>query len=273
MSRADIGVIGGSGFYSFLEGAQRVPVDTPFGEPSDDLVVGQLHGRTVAFVARHGHDHRFPPHRVNYRANLWALRSLGVRQVLAPCAVGSLRPELGPGTVVVPDQIVDRTWGRPNTVYDEVGGVVHVAFADPYCAAGRSAVAAALGESELPHSLGGTIVVVNGPRFSSRAESIWHQQAGWTLVGMTTMPEAAIARELAMCYTSVAMVTDLDAGLEHGEGVTHTEVLEVFAAAMPGFKALIGQAVARLLEHTDDETATCPCRRALDGRTLPFELP
>ena len=131
-AQAQIGVIGGSGFYSFLSGARRVPVSTPFGEPSDDLVVGELHGRSVAFLARHGHDHRFPPHQINYRANLWALRSVGVRQVLAPCAVGSLRPELGPGTVVVPDQVIDRTWGRAHTVYEQVGKVVHVGFADPY---------------------------------------------------------------------------------------------------------------------------------------------
>ncbi len=272
-AQAQIGVIGGSGFYSFLSGARRVPVSTPFGEPSDDLVVGELHGRSVAFLARHGHDHRFPPHQINYRANLWALRSVGVRQVLAPCAVGSLRPELGPGTVVVPDQVVDRTWGRAHTVYDQVGKVVHVGFADPYCPAGRSAVAAALADSGMPHALGGALVVVNGPRFSSRAESQWHQQAGWSLVGMTGMPEAAIARELAMCYTTVAMVTDLDAGVDHGEGVTHTEVLEVFAQAMPGFKALIGATVGLLPQHTADADADCPCRRALDGRELPFDLP
>jgi 5'-methylthioadenosine phosphorylase len=274
-AQAQIGVIGGSGFYSFLSGARRVPVSTPFGEPSDDLVVGELHGRSVAFLARHGHDHRFPPHQINYRANLWALRSVGVRQVLAPCAVGSLRPEFGPGTVVVPDQVVDRTWGRAHTVYDQVGKVVHVGFADPYCSAGRAAVAAALADSGMPHALGGALVVVNGPRFSSRAESQWHQQAGWSLVGMTGMPEAAIARELAMCYTTVAMVTDLDAGLEHGDGVTHTEVLEVFAQAMPGFKALIAATVALLPEHSADADADadCPCRRALDGRALPFDLP
>lgn len=271
--QAQIGVIGGSGFYSFLTGATRVTVATPFGEPSDDLVVGELHGRSVAFLARHGHDHRFPPHRVNYRANLWALRSLGVRQVIAPCAVGGLRPQLGPGTVVVPDQLVDRTWGRAQTIYDDVGAVVHVSFADPYCPAGRAAAAAALADSDIPHQLGGTLVVVNGPRFSSRAESLWHQSQGWDLVGMTTMPEAAIARELAMCFTTVAMVTDLDAGVEHGDGVTHDEVLAAFAENMPRFKALVGDVVGRLPEATPDETATCACRRSLDGLTLPFALP
>ena len=273
---AEIGVIGGSGFYSFLTGATRVSVPTPYGEPSDDLVVGELDGRSVAFLARHGHDHRFPPHRVNYRANLWALRSLGVRQVLGPCAVGGLRPHLGPGTVVVPDQVVDRTWGREHTYYDVVGGVVHVSFADPYCAAGRSAVAQALDSAEaaaIPRHLGGTLVVVNGPRFSSRAESLWHQSQGWDIVGMTAMPEAALARELAMCFTTIAMVTDRDAGVEHGDGVTHEDVLVAFAENMPRFKALIRDVVGRLPGTEPDDTAGCACRRSLDGRALPFDLP
>ncbi len=271
--QAQIGVIGGSGFYSFLTGATRVPMTTPFGDPSDDVVVGELDGRPVAFLARHGHDHRFPPHRVNYRANLWALRALGVRQVLGPCAVGGLKPHLGPGTVVVPDQVVDRTWGRAHTMYDEVGAVVHVSFADPYCPSGREAAATALAANEIPHQMGGTLVVVNGPRFSSRAESVWHQAQGWDIVGMTAMPEAAIARELAMCFTTIALVTDLDAGVEDGDGVTHDEVLAAFAENMPRFKALIGDVVGRLPESEPDDTADCACRRALDGLTLPFPLP
>lgn len=271
--RAEIGVIGGSGFYAFLDDAERVRVSTPFGDPSSDLVVGELHGRRVAFVARHGEDHRFPPHRVPYRANLWALRSLGVRQVLAPCAVGSLRRELGPGTVVVPDQVVDRTWGRAHSVYDEVGTVVHVGFADPYCPRGRAVVSRVAGEAGLDVAAEGTLVVVNGPRFSTRAESRWHQQAGWTVVGMTGMPEAAIARELALCFTTIALVTDLDAGVEGESGVTHEEVLQVFAANIEGLKSVLEQAVAAMPETEADETATCGCRRALDGLTLPFALP
>ena len=273
MPRAEIGVIGGSGFYEFLEGAERVHVDTPFGDPSDDLVVGELRGRRVAFVARHGKGHRFPPHLVPYRANLWALRSLGVRQVLAPCAVGSLRRELGPGTVVVVDQVVDRTWGRPHTVYDQLGAVVHVGFAEPFCPRGRPVVVAAARQAGLAVEDGGTLVVVNGPRFSSRAESQWHQQAGWSVVGMTGMPEAAIARELALCFTTVALVTDLDAGVEGESGVTHEEVLQVFAENIEGLKAVLTDAVEALPPAESDETATCGCRRALDGLTLPFALP
>ncbi len=273
MPRAEIGVIGGSGFYEFLEGAERVHVDTPFGDPSDDLVVGELRGRRVAFVARHGKGHRFPPHLVPYRANLWALRSLGVRQVLAPCAVGSLRRELGPGTVVVVDQVVDRTWGRPHSVYDQLGAVVHVGFAEPFCPRGRPVVVAAARQARLAVADGGTLVVVNGPRFSSRAESQWHQQAGWSVVGMTGMPEAAIARELALCFSTVALVTDLDAGVEGESGVTHEEVLQVFAENIEGLKGVLTDAVEALPPAESDEAATCGCRRALDGLTLPFALP
>ena len=264
---AEIAVIGGSGFYRFLTGAHDVSVDTPFGEPSDPVTVGELGGRRVAFLPRHGRDHRHPPHRVNYRANLWALRSLGVRQVLAPCAVGSLRPELGPGSVVVPDQVVDRTWGRAHTVYDETGPVVHVSLADPYCTRGRAGVLQAA-SGDRPVTDGGTLVVINGPRFSTRAESRWHAAAGWSLVGMTGMPEAAIARELAMCYTAIALVTDLDAGVEGGEGVTHDEVLRVFAANVERLKSLVQDVVPAL--PADDD---CACQRALDGLTLPRPLP
>lgn len=271
--RAEIGVIGGSGLYQFLEDAEGVSVDTPFGAPSGDLVIGEVAGRPVAFLARHGVDHRYPPHRVNYRANLWALRSVGVRQVLAPCAVGSLTLEHGPGTVVLPDQLIDRTSGRPHTVYDVDGPVVHVSFADPYCPSGRTAVleaASAVAEQVVD---GGTLVVINGPRFGSRAESRWHAAAGGTIVGMTGMPEASVARELALCFTSVAMVTDHDAGVEAGEAVTHAEVLDAFAANIDRLKTLLMSTIAAMPRHEHDASATCPCRRALDGITLPLDLP
>jgi 5'-methylthioadenosine phosphorylase len=270
---AEIGVIGGSGLYDFLDEHEVVDVDTPFGRPSDPLVVGEVAGRRVAFVARHGKGHRFPPHKVNYRANLWALRTLGVRQVLSPCAVGSLRSEQGPGTIVVPDQVVDRTWGRSHTVYEAEGPVVHVSFADPFCPRGRAVAVHAGRRSPLDVVGDGTLVVVNGPRFSSRAESRMHQQAGWSIVGMTTMPEAAIARELAMCFTTIAMVTDLDAGVEGGESVTHEEVLSVFAANVEHLKAILRDAIGRLPADAPDAEAGCPCRRVLDGLELPLTLP
>lgn len=269
---AEIGVLGGSGFYSFLDDAREVPVETPFGAPSDPPVVGRLalggRTRTVAFIPRHGRDHRYPPHRVNYRANLWALRSLGVRQVLAPSAVGSMRPEWGPGTLVLPDQVIDRTWGRAHTVWDVEGPVVHVAFADPYCARGRAAALAVSHEESWAAQSGATLLVINGPRFSSRAESRWHAAAGGDIVGMTGMPEAAIARELALCYTTLAVVTDLDAGFEHGEGVTQAEVFAVFATSVDKLKRVV--AATALALPTDDD---CSCRRSLDGMALPFPLP
>jgi 5'-methylthioadenosine phosphorylase len=263
-----VAVIGGSGFYSFLTDPVEVDVTTPFGRPSENPVVGTVGGRRVAFLPRHGRDHRFTPHQVNYRANLWALRAAGARQVIAPCAVGSLRPELGAGTLVVPDQVVDRTWGRQHTVYDSEGGVVHVSFADPFCPRGRSATLDAASTAGWPAQDGGTLVVVNGPRFSTRAESQWHAAAGWSLVGMTTMPEAVIARELAMCFTSLALVTDHDAGIEGGESVTHAEVLAVFAANVERLKRVVADAVARL-----PLGGTCVCQQALAGLSAPFELP
>jgi 5'-methylthioadenosine phosphorylase len=267
--RAEIGVIGGSGLYAFLDAATTVEVDTPWGPPSDPLTIGEVAGRRVAFLPRHGRDHRLPPHRVNYRANLWALRAAGVRQVLGPCAVGSLKPQHDAGTVVVPDQLVDRSWGRASTFYDEPGPVVHVAFADPYCPAGRPVVVDVARRGGIDPVDGGTLVIINGPRFSTRAESLWHQAQGWTVVGMTGAPEAALARELALCYTSVGLVTDLDAGLEHGEGVTHDEVLQVFAANMAKIRTILFDTIAAL----PPADADCSCRHALDGLKLPFDLP
>ena len=272
LASAHYGVIGGSGFYRFFDDAERVPVRTPFGEPSGDVVIGLVEGRRVAFLARHGEDHRLPPHRVNYRANLWALRSVGVRQVISPCAVGSLRAEVGTGSIVVPDQVVDRTWGRGHTFYDEAGSVVHLEFADPYCPLGRRAVLATAAEREVDAVDGGTLVVINGPRFSTRAESLMHQAAGWSVVGMTAMPEAGLARELAMCFTTVALVTDLDAGVDGGPAVTHQAVLAAFAGNVDRLKDVVARAIGALPAPEDGETG-CRCRTALDGLRLPFELP
>ena len=263
---AEIGVIGGSGLYAFLEDAEEVPVETPYGPPSDPVVVGAVAGRSVAFVPRHGRDHRFPPHRIPYHANLWALRALGVRQVLAPSAVGSLRPDYGPGTIVVPDQLADRTYRRSQTYYD--GGAVHVPFADPYCPRGRATVVDAARDAGWEPVDGGTLVVIEGPRFSTRAESQWYAAQGWSVVGMTGHPEAALARELALCYTTITLVTDLDAGLEAGEGVTQEEVFRVFAANIERLRALLFDAVAALPIRRD-----CPCPHVLDGIHLPLALP
>ena len=264
---ASIGVIGGTGLYSFLDSAEEISVDTPFGAPSAPLVIGEVAGRRVAFVPRHGRDHQFPPHRIPYRANLWALRSVGVRQVLAPSAVGSLTVDYGPGTLAVPDQLVDRTTARSQTFYHE-GGAVHIQFADPYCPVGRAyAVAAAQGLGWDPVSAG-TLVIIDGPRFSTRAESRWYAAQGWTLIGMTGHPEAVLARELALCYTTIALVTDTDAGVEEGEGVTQAEVFRVFSENIGRLR----QVLMRILEGLPGER-DCPCPHVLDGIKLPLSLP
>jgi 5'-methylthioadenosine phosphorylase len=264
---AEIGVIGGSGFYSFLDQPEEIVVETPYGLPSDPIAVGEVGGRRVAFVPRHGRDHRFPPHKIPYRANLWALRSLGVRQVLAPSAVGSLTTSYGPGTLALPAQLVDRTSGRIQTFYDE-GGAVHLSFADPYCPSGRAAALATAASDGWDPVDGSTLVVIEGPRFSTRAESQWYAAQGWTLVGMTGHPEAILARELALCYTPVCLVTDLDAGIEEGEGVTMDEVFKVFAENIDRLRGTIAATIAAL-----PATRTCPCPNVLDGIRLPITLP
>ncbi|MFI0351854.1 S-methyl-5'-thioadenosine phosphorylase [Actinomadura sp. 9N407] len=266
-SAADLGVIGGSGFYSFLDSVEEVQIDTPYGPPSDRIAIGMLAGRRVAFVPRHGRDHRHPPHKIPYRANLWALRSLGVRQVLAPSAVGSLTTRYGPGTLAIPDQLVDRTSGRAQTYYDE-GAAIHLSFADPYCPAGREIAVSAAREAGWSPVDGGTLVVIEGPRFSTRAESRWYAAQGWTLVGMTGHPEAVLARELALCYTPLCLVTDLDAGIEQGEGVTMDEVFRVFGENIERLRTLVADVITSL-----PADRTCPCSRSLDGMKPPIELP
>jgi 5'-methylthioadenosine phosphorylase len=266
---ADIGIIGGSGFYSLIDDAESVVMETPYGPPSAELAVGQLAGRRVAFLPRHGADHRFAPHIVPYRANLWALRAVGVRQVVALSAVGSLRAEQGPGTMVVPDQLIDRTNGRAHTFADNARGVVHVPFADPYCPLGRAAAQRGADGAGVDVVADGTLVVVNGPRFSTRAESMEYQRNGWSIIGMTGMPEATLARELALCYTALTLVTDLDAGVESGEGVTHSAVLEQFAANLPRLRELLVATVSEL----PDVPGECECGHVYDEVEPSFELP
>jgi len=251
---ADIAVIGGSGLYALLDDAEEHVVETPFGLPSDPVTVATVAGRPVAFLPRHGKDHRYPPHRIPYRANLWALHHIGVRQVLAPCAVGGLRPDLGPGAFVVPDQLIDRTSGRAQTYFDD--RVVHVNFADPYCPIGRAAVLDSAQDIDIRD--GGTMVVVEGPRFSTRAESRWFTAIGGSVVNMTGHPEAVLARELGLCYTAIALVTDLDAGVEGEHGVTQDEVFAVFAQNIERMRGLLLRTVERLPETRDCDCAAQP---------------
>lgn len=257
-----LGVIGGSGFYTFFGSDSRdVSVDTPYGTPSAPITVGAVAGHDIAFLPRHGPAHEFSAHTVPYRANMWALRTLGVRRIFAPCAVGSLDPAHGPGAVVVPDQLVDRTSGRSDTYFDSGG--IHVDFADPYCPTLRAAVTGLPGVVD-----GGTMVVIQGPRFSTRAESRWFAAAGFSLVNMTGYPEAVLARELEICYAAIALVTDLDAGVAAGEGVTAVEVFAQFEKNIGPFKELVRQAIARVAADR-----TCTHCQPHGGVTLPIELP
>lgn len=257
-----LGVIGGSGFYSFFgPDARTVDVDTPYGAPSAPITVGTVGEHEVAFLPRHGAKHEFSPHAVPYRANMWALRALGVRRVFGPCAVGSLDPQLGPGAMVVPDQLVDRTSGRPDTYFDSGG--IHVGFADPYCPSLRDAVTGLPGVVD-----GGAMVVIQGPRFSTRAESRWFAGQGFRLINMTGYPEAVLARELEMCYAAIALVTDLDAGIETGQGVRAVDVFAEFERNLVPFKQLVHRAI----DAVPTERACTHCL-AHDGVKLPFELP
>ena len=259
---AEVAVIGGSGFYSFLDDPEQHAVDTPYGAPSAPVSVGTVAGRRVAFLPRHGAGHEFPPHRINYRANLWALRSLGVRQVLAPCAVGGLRDEVAPGDLVVPDQLVDRTSGRAQSYVET--GAVHLPFADPYCPRLSGAVVAA----DPSAKAGGVMVVVDGPRFSTRAESQHYAAQGWTLINMTGHPEAVLARELRQCYTPIALVTDMDAGVEAGSGVGQEDVFALFARNIARLKELLATVIGRLPDPDG-----CTCSTWSEGIELTYEIP
>lgn len=245
---ADLAVIGGSGFTALLDDVEAVTVDTPWGAPSGPIQLASVGDRTVAFLPRHGPGHRFPPHLVPYRANLWALRSLGVTRVFGPCAAGSLHPDLHPGDLVVVDQAIDRTWGRADTYFD--GPTVnHVSLADPYCPDLRGTLLAAASSGPLPVHDGGTVVVIPGPRFATRAESRLHRQQGATVINMTQLPEAALARELGLCYASVALITDYDTGVEDDPSVapvTQAEVFATFEANIPQLRSVLLAALAAI---------------------------
>jgi 5'-methylthioadenosine phosphorylase len=258
-ARAEIGVIGGSGFYAFLEETETVEPETPFGAPASPITIGEVGGRRVAFLPRHGVDHRFPPHEVPYRANLWALKDLGVTRVFGPCAAGSLRKEIAPRTLVVCDQAVDFTKNRSNTYYDGPQ-TTHISFADPYCPVLRETLVKTAAGQGIEHRDGGTMVVIEGPRFSTRAESAMFTQLGCDVIGMTQFPEVTLARELELCYGNVALVTDFDVGVEDVPQVTHEEVLKVFGENIDKVRDLLFAAIPAIPSER-----TCPCATALSG--------
>jgi 5'-methylthioadenosine phosphorylase len=256
---ADIGVFGGSGFYSLMEDAQEAWIETPYGAPSERVTIGEIAGKRVAFLPRHGKDHRFPPQEINYRANMYAMKSLGVSWIIGPTACGSLEKGVAPGSMVVCDQVVDRTSGRKDTFYD--GPITtHVSFADPYCPTLRPIAVEALKSLDIETHERGTVVVIQGPRFSTRAESKWFQSQGWEVINMTQYPECYLARELEMCYVNISLITDYDVGLEGTAPVTHQEVMQVFKSNNERVKSAIGRIVERISLEAD-----CSCKHALEG--------
>ncbi|WP_157216230.1 S-methyl-5'-thioadenosine phosphorylase [Flavisphingomonas formosensis] len=259
-----LGLIGGSGLYKMpaLANGEWISVETPWGLPSDQLLIGAIEGRDVAFLPRHGRGHRIAPDEINYRANIAALKAAGCTEILAISAVGSFREELPPGTFVAVDQYVDRTVRGPRSFFGS-GIVGHVAFGRPACGRLRGIVGEALSELHLPHRIGGTMVVTEGPQFATRAESILHRASGFDIVGMTGLPEARLAREAELCYQCVAMVTDFDAWAEHDVDVG--EIIRVMNANVANAQALV-ESVARL----SAPAAHCSegCTAALEGSVM-----
>jgi 5'-methylthioadenosine phosphorylase len=254
-SLAEIGIFGGSGFYSFLDDVEEITVETPYGSPSAPLALGEVAGRTVAFIPRHGRHHELPPHRIPYRANLWAMREAGVRRIVGPCASGALTSDLELGAFVVCDQYVDRTRGRADTFYDGPE-TTHVSAAEPFCPDLRRTFVETARALDIPARDGGTVVVIQGPRFSTRAESQWFRSAGWEAINMTAYPECHLARELELCYATIAMVTDYDVGVEGEEAVSAAEVVRVLGENNARLRELLLAAIPKIGPQPADICAT-----------------
>lgn len=244
--KADIGIIGGSGVYEMLPRAEIVKIATPYDKKAVPVCYGRLAGKRVAFIARHGVKHSIPPHLINYRANIFALHKLGVQNIISSGAVGSLRREMKPGQIVLADQFIDRTKSRPDTF---ISGpkVEHLSAADMYCPKLRRLASRSCQQLDIPCHEQATVVVINGPRFSSRAESLWFKKMGWDILSMTQYPENVLAAELGMCYCNIGLVTDYDAGLEGEPGikpVTWEQITKTLASNAQLFKDLVTSVVS-----------------------------
>lgn len=259
-SLADIGIFGGSGFYKLLDKAEEKAVETPYGAPSDRIVLGRLGGKRVAFLPRHGARHQHPPHKINYRANLWAMKSLGVSRIISPCAAGSLQKDVAPGHFVISDQYVDRTSGRADTFYD--GPIsTHVSAANPYCPEMRNLAIEAGEACGITIHRQGTVVVIQGPRFSTKSESKWFGSMGWEVINMTQYPEVHLARELEMCCLNISLITDYDSGLVGDvEPVSHEQVVKVFGDNLSKLQSML----VKLLTLLPDKRQSCDCKTALE---------
>jgi len=256
---ADIGVFGGSGFYSFLENPKEVQIDTPYGKPSDSLFIGKIGEHNVAFMPRHGRKHSIPPHLINYRANVWAMKEVGATRVVSPCAAGSLQKHVKPGDFVICDQFVDWTNSRQSTFVDGPN-VYHVSSAENYCPELREIAIDTAKKLGITVHEKGTIVVVNGPRFSTKAESAFFTNQGWEVINMTQFPEAYLVKELDMCPLNISLITDYDAGLVGDvPPVTHADVIKVFSENNEKLRKLL----FTMIENIPMERNNCDCANTL----------
>jgi 5'-methylthioadenosine phosphorylase len=263
--KAKVGVLGGSGFYSMIDNAQEIEIDTPYGKPSGKVALGEIDGIQVAFLPRHGKKHEYPPHKIPYKANIWALHSLGVERIIGPCAAGSLQPHIKPGDFVISDQFINFTDGRTHTFYD--GPITtHISVADPYCQELREVAVNTTKKLGISVHNTGTIVIIEGSRFSTRAESKFFTSNGWEVIGMTQYPECTLARELGICYVNISLVTDYDVGLEGKPGlkpVSSAEVVKVFKDNNDRVKNLILNMILKI-----PKSRSCSCNKALDDAVI-----
>lgn len=274
MGQAEIGVFGGSGFYSLLTDVREAKVDTPFGPPSDSVFLAEVAGRKVAFLPRHGRSHSIPPHRINYRANVWAMKALGVKAIISPCAAGSLQVHVKPGDFVLCDQFVDRTKGRADTFYD--GPITtHVSSAQTYDPVLREIAAKVIRDHGIPLHERGTVVVIQGPRFSSVAESQWFHSQGWEVINMTQYPEAHLCRELGMAVVNISLITDYDSGVHAGtEAVNAESVLEVFQKNSERIRKVVLDMIAEFPPDLDalEPTSALTFSRGDGHAAGPFDI-
>ncbi len=264
MNKAQIGIIGGTGVYDpkLLENSEEIEIETPYGKPSDKITVGIYSGRRVAFLPRHGKGHKIPPHKINYRANIWALKELGVKRILAPQAVGSMQEKYKPGDLVIADQFIDRTTGRESTFYPGPQ-VCHISMADPFCGELRELLVKTGKNLKFKIHNGGTYICIQGPRFSTRAESNLFRSWKVSVIGMTLVPECVLAREAEICYSGISMVTDYDCW-KKGHAVTIDEVIRTVKANEDKVKKMLQNVLLKISEKREK----CKCRSALKGALI-----
>ena len=257
--KAEIAIIGGTGIYDteIISNNQTVDLETPYGKPSDSLTVGEFNGKKIVFLPRHGKKHSVPPHKINFRANIWALKEIGVKRIIAPCAVGSLRENMEPGHIAIPDQFIDRTKDRESTFYDK-GTVAHISTADPFCPELRDLAISAGKKLDYDIHEKATQVCIEGPRFSTRAESNMFRNWGADTINMTLFPECVLARESQICYVAIATITDYDVWAE--TAVSHHEVLKTLEKNVEKTSSIIQNIIPQINDDRD-----CLCANALDG--------